>query len=39
MELISVEAGMRMAEAELDYLADEKQVPDRALSSSTYLFD
>ena len=25
IQLISVEAGLRMAEAELDYLADEKQ--------------
>ena len=30
MELISVEAGLRMAEAELDYLADEKQVTEQS---------
>ena len=29
MQLISVEAGLRMAEAELDFLADEKQVCGR----------
>jgi hypothetical protein len=27
MELISVEAQLRMAESELDFMADEKQVP------------